>query len=62
MSADLQGFIFFRTTNRIVVSVRDHLDQAEQTDWLVLDFRQVGGLDWAAVNSFHKLLQLARRQ
>ncbi len=55
----LQGFIFFGTAYGLLQQVRARLKQTE-THHVVLDFRQVIGLDSTALLSFDKLRQLAR--
>ncbi|MEX2450392.1 MAG: SulP family inorganic anion transporter [Rhodospirillales bacterium] len=64
LALQLQGYIFFGTANNIVLKVREWLEEARgiDCDWLVIDFRPVGGLDWAAVMSFRKLMQLAEKE
>ena len=60
----LQGYIFFGTANNIVAHLKARLEETDRAPpgWLVVDFRQVGGLDWAAVTSFRKLEQIAARE
>ncbi len=59
----LQGFIFFGTANTLLVELRDRIgdDRRRPLRCVVLDFRQVTGLDSTAVLSFAKLLDLTRR-
>ena len=58
----LQAYIFFGTANKVVRRLRSHLDApGARIDWLVLDCQHVRGLDWAAVNSFRRLLQVAEQ-
>lgn len=54
----LQGYIFFGTANGLYEQVRARV-QAATTRYLVLDFRQVGGLDSTALLSFDKIRRLA---
>lgn len=58
---ELQGFLFFGTTNKLLDQISQHLAQnpAPQIRFVVLDFRLVVGLDSSAVLSFSKLKQLA---
>lgn len=58
---ELQGFLFFGTANNVVRRVRRRLDDRDSPPvrWLILDLHAVSGLDWAAVGSFRKLLQIA---
>ncbi len=55
----LQGFIFFGTAYGLLERVRARVAKVE-TRHVVLDFRQVIGLDSTALLSFDKLRQLAR--
>ena len=57
----LQGFIFFGTANKLLERVRERcLRQGEMgVRFILLDFRQVGGLDSTAMLSFAKMKQLA---
>ena len=54
----LQGFIFFGTAYGLLEAVRSRVRQTE-TRHVVLDFRQVIGLDSTALLSFDKMRQLA---
>lgn len=55
----LQGFIFFGTAFGLLEQVRARI-RASATRYVVLDFRQVIGLDSTALLSFDKMRQLAR--
>lgn len=55
----LQGFIFFGTANSLLEQVRARA-RRQPTRYVVLDFRQVIGLDSTALLSFDKMRQLAR--
>lgn len=57
----LQGFIFFGTANRLLQRIlnRIEIDKGDPLRYLLLDFRQVTGLDSSAVNSFNKLQIIA---
>ena len=55
----LQGFIFFGTAYGLLQQVRARLKQTA-TRHVVLDFRQVIGLDSTALLSFDKMRELAR--
>jgi len=55
----LQGFIFFGTAYGLRQQVRARARQVD-TQYVVLDFRQVIGLDSTALLSFDKMRQLAR--
>ncbi len=60
----LHGFIFFGTANSLLEQVRDRVRQPDLTPvhYVVLDFRQVTGLDSTALRSFVKLAQLAQEE
>lgn len=60
----LQGFIFFGTANSLLEQVQERVRQPSLTPlhFLVLDFRQVTGVDSTAMRSFTKLTRLAREQ
>ncbi len=55
----LQGFIFFGTANSLLDKVRDRVRDVP-TRYVVIDFRQVIGLDSTALLSFNKMAQTAR--
>jgi SulP family sulfate permease len=55
----LQGFIFFGTAYGLLEQVRARV-RAMPTRYVVIDFRQVIGLDSTALLSFDKMRQLAR--
>jgi len=69
---ELQGFLFFGTANYLLNKVRDRLTQSaialdtspadEPLRYVVIDFRQVTGLDSSAVLTFNKILKLARQE
>jgi SulP family sulfate permease len=54
----LQGFIFFGTANSLLELVRARIAKTP-TRYVVIDFRQVIGLDSTALLSFDKMRQLA---
>lgn len=54
----LQGFIFFGTANGLLEQVRARV-RGQPTRYVVIDFRQVIGLDSTALLSFDKMRQLA---
>ena len=55
----LQGFVFFGTANTLLERVRARVRQIE-TRHVLIDFRQVIGLDSTALLSFTKMHQLSR--
>lgn len=59
---ELQGFIFFGTANKLLIQVRQRLDEPgrRMPQFLLLDFRQVSGLDASAILSFVRIKQLAK--
>lgn len=58
----LQGFIFFGTAHNLLNQVRQRIEAAASPGlrFVVLDFRQVTGLDSTATLSFTKMKQLAQ--
>jgi SulP family sulfate permease len=60
----LQGFIFFGTANKLLNQVRQRIEATNlpQLRFVLLDFRQVTGLDSTARLSFSKMKQLAQIQ
>jgi len=59
----LQGFIFFGTATRLIGRVRTRLSGDRATlKFLLLDFRQVSGIDSSAVLSFKKLQQMSEKE
>jgi len=74
---ELQGFLFFGTANYLLSKVRDRISQSKGSQnkdgettterspalrYVLIDFRQVSGLDSSAVLTFEKILKLARQQ
>jgi SulP family sulfate permease len=55
----LQGFLFFGTANSLLARIRERLaaNVADGPRFVVLDFRQVNGLDASTLASFQKLKQ-----
>jgi SulP family sulfate permease len=60
----LQGFIFFGTANNLLNQVRQRLEAAHlpRLRFVILDFRQVSGVDSTAVLSFTKMIKVSQRQ
>jgi SulP family sulfate permease len=58
---ELQGFIFFGTANRLLTQIRERVQErdAGPVRFVLLDFRQVTGLDSSALFSFVKMKQHA---
>ncbi len=61
---ELQGLLFFGTSNKLLMQIRDRLkDESRQIPTnILLDFRLCTGLDASAVLSFVKLKQIASKQ
>lgn len=55
----VQGFLFFGTANSLLQRVRERLDagQPERARFVVIDFRQIDGLDASTSLTFRKLKQ-----
>jgi len=63
LAIELQGFLFFGTATYLLNRVRDRAQAPDSPlRFIVLDFRQVTGLDASAVSSCQKICQLARRR
>lgn len=60
MIVQLQGFIFFGSSDRLRKRLEDRVMEELRT--LIIDFRRVTGVDSSAVVSFVRLSQLAERQ
>lgn len=60
----LQGYIFFGTANNLLNQVRQRMEEINlpRLRFVVLDFRQVTGLDSTALLSFKKMKQLVQAQ
>ena len=59
----LQGFLFFGTANQLLNQVKQQLGDLGSSDlpqFIVIDFRQVTGMDSSVVYSFNKLKQVAQ--
>ena len=59
----LTGFIFFGTAHSIVRRIYRHFNALgpRQGAAIVIDMRNLDGLDWAAVNSLQKIVQFAEK-
>ena len=59
----LQGYIFFGTANNVLDLVKQRMKASHLPPlrYLLLDFRQVSGLDSSALNSFEKMKMLAQK-
>ncbi len=56
----LQGFIFFGTASRILEHLRALLDAPDPPEMVIMDFRQVTGVDSSAVALFERVSLFAR--
>ncbi|PSN17294.1 sodium-independent anion transporter [filamentous cyanobacterium CCP5] len=60
---ELQGYLFFGTANYLLNKVRDRAaDTDKPLKYIIIDFRQVSGLDSSAVLTFSKIFKLARQR
>lgn len=59
---NLQGYIFFGTANAILNRVKQRVNRQSALKYVILDFRQVSGLDSSALNSFEKMQLLAESE
>ncbi|QDZ41250.1 cyclic nucleotide-binding domain-containing protein [Euhalothece natronophila Z-M001] len=61
---ELRGYIFFGTADYLLRRVRDRVDQMEENplSYILIDFREVEGLDASGVLTFIKLLKIARKR
>jgi SulP family sulfate permease len=57
----VQGYLFFGTAYSLLSDIRAYLDslKGDDTQFVILDFRLVSGLDSSALNSFIKMKNLA---
>ncbi|MCG8422464.1 MAG: SulP family inorganic anion transporter [Proteobacteria bacterium] len=60
----LQGFLFFGTANRLLATIRERADNLEilPLRYLLLDFKEVKGVDSSAVLSFQRMRMLAQER
>jgi len=60
---ELQNYIFFGTADYLLQQVRDRVDVIDQhpLKYLLIDFRDVEGIDASGVLTFIKILKLARQ-
>jgi sulfate permease, SulP family len=59
---ELQGYLFFGTTEQIVRSVRKVIDSQARVDLVLIDLRRVTGMDSSATASFDRLARLAENR
>jgi len=61
---ELQGYVFFGTADYLLQQVRDRVETIEENplNYILIDFREVEGLDASGVLTFIKLLKIARQQ
>ncbi len=60
----LQGFVFFGTANKLLASIRERVDDLEilPLRYLLLDFKDVKGVDSSAVLGFLRMQMLAQER
>ncbi|AFZ42535.1 cyclic nucleotide-binding protein [Halothece sp. PCC 7418] len=61
---ELQGYVFFGTADYLLQQVRDRVEKIKEQplNYIIVDFREVEGLDASGVLTFIKLLKIARQQ
>lgn len=61
---ELQGYVFFGTADYLLQQVRDRVEKIKENplNYILIDFREVEGLDASGVLTFIKLLKIARQQ
>lgn len=61
---ELQGYIFFGTADYLLQQVRDRVALIDEKPlkYILIDFRDVEGIDASGVLTFIKILQIARQQ
>ena len=60
----LQGFVFFGTANQLLTTIRERVDDREMLPlrYLILDFKDVKGVDSSAVLSFQRMRMLTQER
>ncbi len=59
----LQGYLFFGTADNLLHRIRELLSRRDpKVQYILLDFRQVTGIDSSAINSFQKARRLTEGQ
>ncbi len=58
----LQGFIFFGTANNLFAEIKAYLEHTPRVRFVVLDFREVTGLDSTGLLSFSRMVQLVQEK
>ena len=60
----LQGFVFFGTANSLLVRIRERVENLESLPlrYLLLDFKEIKGVDSSAVLSFQRMQMLAQER
>ena len=61
---ELQGYVFFGTADYLLQQVRDRVETISEhpLNYILIDFREVEGLDASGVLTFIKLLKIARKR
>ncbi|KAI8823013.1 sulfate transporter family-domain-containing protein [Fimicolochytrium jonesii] len=58
----LQGFIFFGTINQLDVHIASSIASHSQLRFIVLDFSLIYGIDYSALESFHRIKRVLREK
>lgn len=56
----LQGYIFFGTAHALFETIKAKLTEGQTVKFIILDFKQVNGLDATALLSFSKIVRLVK--
>jgi len=56
----LQGYIFFGTAHALFETIKAKLSEGQTLKFVILDFKQVNGLDATALLSFSKIVRLVK--
>ncbi|KND02916.1 uncharacterized protein SPPG_01997 [Spizellomyces punctatus DAOM BR117] len=58
----LQGFMFFGTINQLDVYMQNVLNENPRIRYIVLDFSLIYGIDYSALESFHRIKRMLRER
>ncbi|KAJ3008097.1 hypothetical protein HKX48_008773 [Thoreauomyces humboldtii] len=58
----LQGFMFFGTINQLDVNIAVSLENDSRIRYIVLDFSLIYGIDYSALESFHRIKRTLRER
>ena len=56
----LQGYIFFGTAHSLLETIKHEFKENPKINFIILDFKQVNGLDATALLSFSKIIRLIK--